>query len=490
MTIHLRNRRDSLRILRSSLLVAALAYGCGGGSDTPTTPGDRAIRVVAGAGQTDTINAALAQAVVVEVRNGSSRVATGVTVRFKGIVAQPLNLPSVFVSPISQQGFSDSASDVTDAQGRAKTLVHLGISIGTALLEVSVPELGLVDSVSFTIKPGAPSSLGVSPGDTSIAPGGSYQLRVALADMFRHPLSDITPSFSATGVTVSPTGQVTAPNAMTRGRIVVSVGELRYNVGVSVVPKLPMVVNRGNSVVLINADGTGATTLATSTNVAIALGPSSVAATPSVAYHEGGPCCDGSVWVVQPGIAPRLLLSGTTRPAGWARLSPDGLWVYFVRDMQSLWRAHLDGTGLDSLASFSWSSANAAPTISPDGGHVAIEDGNGVKIVDVTTRTSRTLSVTCPSPRYSPDGAFFACLGANAVFIVRIDGTGQRQVADLFNGDPDEISGVDWSPDGQWLLATTTYQGAVLVELSSGTVLPLTGLGSDLSQVREASFVR
>src|SRR3982751_2287473 len=94
------------------------------------------------------INAALAQAVVVEVRNGSSRVAAGVTVRFKGIVAQPLNLPSVFVSPISQQGFSDSASDVTDAQGRAKTLVHLGISIGTALLEVSVPELGLVDSVS------------------------------------------------------------------------------------------------------------------------------------------------------------------------------------------------------------------------------------------------------------------------------------------------------------------------------------------------------
>jgi WD40 repeat protein len=74
--------------------------------------------------------------------------------------------------------------------------------------------------------------------------------------------------------------------------------------------------------------------------------------------------------------------------------------------------------------------------------------------------------------------------------VVRTDGTGLRVVADLFRSDPDDVSGVDWSPDGKWLVTTTTYDGAVLVEVSSGTLIPLSALGIGFPQVGEASFVR
>jgi Tol biopolymer transport system component len=221
------------------------------------------------------------------------------------------------------------------------------------------------------------------------------------------------------------------------------------------------------------------------------LGPSSVPTTSSVVFYDDDPYTYGRLWVVQPGGTPRLLLSATTRSVGWERLSPDGTWVYFVRGWSSLWRVHLDGTGLDSLMAFSaMGGTNPTPTVSPDGGSVAVAENNGIKIFDVATRSSRVVPVTCGEARYSPDGAYFACLDALGLSVVRSDGTGQRHVADLFNVSPDMSSVVDWSPDGHWMLISTGYAGAILVEVSSGAIVPLTALGSDLTQVRDASFVR
>jgi Tol biopolymer transport system component len=194
------------------------------------------------------------------------------------------------------------------------------------------------------------------------------------------------------------------------------------------------------------------------------------------------------VWIVQPSGASRALLPGVTRPEGWPRLSPDGTWVYFVRDYKSLWRAHLDGTGLDSLTSFTAPRVYATPTISPDGRSVAIEDGTGLQVIDVATKASTKLSVPCAFPQYSPDGAFFACATLSDVSIMRTDGTGSRMVASLMTtGALDELSGVDWTPDGKWLLVMIGYRFPALVEVSSGAVLPLTGIGAAYFQ---PSFVR
>jgi hypothetical protein len=70
---------------------------------------------------------------------------------------------------------------------------------------------------------------------------------------------------------------------------------------------------------------------------------------------------------------------------------------------------------------------------------------------------------------------------------VRTDGTGQRIVASFAGfGAPDDLSGLDWSPDGKWILGVLGGK-SVLIEVSSGAVLPLTGLGPDAFQ---GSFVK
>jgi hypothetical protein len=471
--------RVSLRVSWFTLLVATVAYACGGGgSDAPTQPqsGGRGIRVVAGGGQSDTIFAVLPQALVVEIRDSTGALATGHTVRFSPLIHFGGSGPGVLVSPLEQRNFDTFASDVTDAQGRAKILVQMWYAAGAAQLEVAVPELGVADTLTYTVKPGAPAGFTISPRDTSVVPGGSYTLKVATKDRFENPIAAAVPTFSATGVSVSSTGQVTATSATVRARIVVSYQALSDSASVSVVPRLPMVITQSGGVVLINSDGTGATTLAATSDGS--LSPSSVAATPTVVFYRGDAWYSGKLWVVQPNGAPRLLLPLETRNEAWPRLSPDGAWVYFVRDIRSLWRVHLDGTGLDSLTDFTPPRVYSAPTISPDGRSVALEHGGtDVKIVDVATKASRTLPISCAFPSYSPDGAFFACVSLTNISVVKTDGTGQRVVISFaVFGGPDELSGVDWTPDGKWILAMLGGR-PTLIEVSSGAVLPLTGVG-------------
>ena len=162
--------RASHRILCCTFLTAGLTYACGGGSDTPTDPGGvRGIRVVAGGEQSDSVTSTLQQALVVEVRDSTGRIAKGVTVQFNRL--GPTNQAFVTVSSVATPNFLPTAADTTDAQGRASTLVRYGWLPGTALVEVAVPALGLFDTVSYTLMPGAPARVFVSPADTSIAIG-------------------------------------------------------------------------------------------------------------------------------------------------------------------------------------------------------------------------------------------------------------------------------------------------------------------------------
>lgn len=475
MTADLRRRRVSRYVLACTSLLAALAYGCGG-SDNPTTPsnGNGPVRAISGAGQTDTILAYLPQPLVVEIHDSTSRRAVGVTVRFKSL-ANHFIQAWLMLSPIGLDTFAEFDSGVTDALGHVAKRVRLGNRAGTALLEVSVPELGVVDTVAYTVKPGALKAVWMLPGDTTIAPGSTYTLRPYYVDQWNNPIAGVTPTYSASGVTISSSLQVTAGNAITRGRIIESYGQLTDTVYVTVAPRLPMVGNPGSSIELLNSDGSGRTRIAAAQQSSFS--PTAVSAAPSVAYYLGDPLSDARVWVVRPDSAPRLLLGASTHADAWPRLSPDGAWVYFIRDMTTLWRAKLDGTGLDSLTSFTPARIYRAPTISPDGRSVALEDGAGVQIVDVVTKATRTLAVPCSFPRYSPDGAFFACADQSSVSVVGTDGTGRRVVASLqAYGGPDDLSGLDWTPDGTWLLVKPRIKSAALVEVSSGTIVPLPGL--------------
>jgi len=483
------------RLAGGMMFVAALAYACGGsGSDSathptqptePTQPAQpsppavnlAALRIVSGTGQTDTIWAILPQPLAVEVHDSTGALVAGRRVRFEGI-----NL--VNFAPVGQQNFVNPLDVLTDAQGIARVGVRLGGGAGTAPLRVSVPGLGVPDlPVSFTVTRGGPARVVISPRDTAVPPGGSYALSVAITDQGGDTIPGLVPTFSATGVSVTATGQVTVPNTVPlREKIVVSYQNASDSAKVSVYPRLPMVYVRshvvndpkgpGKDVAFINTDGTGSTDVATTSDASLA--PSAVAATTSVVYYRGDPSADSKLWIVQPGGTPQLLLSGSTRADAWPRLSPDGTWVYFVRDAGSLWRVKLDGTGLDSLTSISTLRTYQAPTVSPDGRSVAIEDRNGLQIVDVTTKAARTLAVPCDYPSYSPDGTSFACTTGGDVSIMRSDGTGRRELA-IFSpyAALDSYSSLDWTPDGKWVLVMVRDQYAALVEVSTGQVMPL-----------------
>jgi len=487
--------RVAARFACGLLPIAALTYACGGsGTDRATPPTQpteptqptlptsppvnlAALRIVSGTGQTDTISAILPQPVVVEVHDSTGALAAGRRVRFTGI-------NNVNFAPFGQQNFGNPADVLTDAQGTAQMGVRLGGGAGSAYFLVSVVGLGVPDvPLTFTVTRGGPARVVISPRDTAVPPGGSYTLRVAITDRGGDTIPDLVPTFSATGVSVTSSGQVTVPNTTPlREKIVVSYQQASDSAKVSVYPRIPMVYSRshvvgdpkgpGDDVAFINTDGTGVSDVAITTDASLA--PTSVAATSSVVYYRGDPTTNSKLWIVQPGGTPQLLLSGSTRADAWPRLSPDGAWVYFVRDSSSLWRVKLDGTGLDSLTSLSTRRTYQAPTISPDGRSVAIEDGGGLQIIDVTTKAKRTLAVPCAYPSYSPDGAWFACTTLADVSVMRTDGTGRRVLATFpaYEG-LDGYSSLDWTPDGKWLLVMVEYAYAALIEVSSGKLMPL-----------------
>jgi Tol biopolymer transport system component len=96
----------------------------------------------------------------------------------------------------------------------------------------------------------------------------------------------------------------------------------------------------------------------------------------------------------------------------------------------------------------------------------------------VTTKAKRTLPITCTSPSYSPDGTSIACASPVDVFVMRTDGSGRRVVATFGEfGGQDGYSGTDWSPDGKWLLVTLPSYPE-LVEVATGTEIPLQALSN------------
>jgi hypothetical protein len=106
-----------------------------------------------------------------------------------------------------------------------------------------------------------------------------------------------------------------------------------------------------------------------------------------------------------------------------------------------------------------------------------------LKLVDLTNRTVRLVAPFCGSARYSPDGSKFACVTNGVVSVMNVDGTGQRL---LTAASYDDVSGVDWSADGEWLIATNRSTGPNLIKVSDATAFAMAALVG-YSQV---SFIR
>jgi len=460
------------RLLSAALLSIA---ACGGSADS-TEPRGSDIRVVAGAGVSDTVLAKPVQALVVEVLDGG-RPRPGLVVRFESLppadTARRLE-STVLTSNLAQDSFTKLTSDTTNAQGRASVIVQLGTVAGDAALRVSAPELGVSDTVHFSVRPGTAAKILMTVPDTLLKFGASYSIGAATADRYGNRRSDaVTFDSRSTLATVDQAGKVQAGEKTGRGFIVLTAGSAVDSARFTVIPlmSLTFVEEERTCCSYWLADGpSDGTSMRKRLLITQRAYPSPSPTSEAIAFQRVADLYE-RIFVIDPTNAQRDLLQGSIiEDARFARYSSDGTYIYFgARDgsRYAVWRVHPDGTGLELLVTTNF--VLAAPGISPDGKQIAYSDG-ALKVRDLATGSSVTIGASGAFPVFSPDGTRVAYLNGSGIVVVNSDGTSARSLTGAF---VQEDAGLAWLPDGEWLITRDYCCVPILVNASTGEVLQL-----------------
>ncbi len=151
--------------------------------------------------------------------------------------------------------------------------------------------------------------------------------------------------------------------------------------------------------------------------------------------------------------------------------SPDGkqiafsLGVYFRaedRPRAEVGLINADGTGFRSLVSND--ANNGFPSWSPDGGRIVYKKDGHLVVLTLATGASKNLTEPGPQrdnfPQWSPKGDWIMFTSDRdgdedfRLYLIRPDGTGLRKLTDS-PGDAHSI----WSPDGEWVVFSSARMG-------------------------------
>lgn len=460
-------------------LALVLSLQCSNSTGPGLSRGTPGVTVVRGGGQTDTVLAKLAQALVLQIRDTTGAVAVGEIVRFLSVPVdtQPYVLNSVSVAGLSNPFYGGFFAESTNSKGEASVLIQLGLVAGSGRVAVTVPQLGYQDTVSYTILPGSATHLVVTPRDTAVYVGGIAALHAYAADAEGNRRNDaITYQGLDAATTVTPSGLVTGASI---GRSLVLAKApspaVQDTARISVVPQGTIAAVGAafgfpaGSIVIVNLDGSGARAIPQSVGDNNYLqwspaGSSLIFFRPAYIGHEFSIDLSGTTTQLIPG--------GTFAEDNWGRYAANGSYIYF-RGAPGLgygyiYRVLPDGTGLDTVPG----PAGTWPAPSPDGARVVyVDNGSGLHVYTYATAADTALLIfQAAAPHWSPDGNWIAysncgCIGG--IELVKPDGTGQHLL-----GQETYDMAFDWSPDSQWLIG---YTGAnlELVQVSSGLRLPL-----------------
>ena len=445
--------------------------------------------------RTDTIDAEPSAIMVVEVSESGRRLSQDMTVRIAGI-SSPDNGLGMEMLPLDTSR-TVMGTVTVQTSGEVSFFVKFGRREGRAGLVVSVDALQFADTLWFEVLPGAPAHIRLKPGDTTIVVGGGFTQDALIIDRGGNELN-LRPVFASSdpALTVSPTGAVQGTSAARAGVSVTYAAQtvtLRETAMVSVVPygRIAQGIATGGTSV------TSAIAIRRSDGLVIKSFPTNLAPFQSGWSPDGlriyftgtdpGTATyrlfalnvgDGSVVPIVPSsVSP---LSGQF--LDWPASSQDGSWLYFSANKPgtgiSIWRIHPDGSGAEQLvASAGPGPGPSSPSPSPDGTRVAYVLGNDVKILTIATATTNTIHGTgADEVRWAPSGERLATRGGAGLYVVNSDGSGMTQIASN-NSLP---RGLDWSPDGRWILVTI---GSVptIVDPASGLMLPTPLYGAGLS---------
>lgn len=444
---------------------------------SPLTPG---LRVVRGDGVTDTILTTLDQTLVVEVRSETGAPVRGTWVRFDPVVRA--GQPDVYITSPSSTTFATVHEDSTNFQGRVAVRVKLGVHAGTAQLRLSAPLLGFQDTARYTILPGNPAQVVVTPGDTAVYGGASFQASATVLDAWGNLRTEQATFAAQTGVSVTSTGSVTAGPSIARASYTATVAGASGTGLVSIVPHATLIAYHVASypdvsrVVTFNLDGSEYHQIP---SISWLEAPTW---TPSgTRFAFGGSLQPGMNWLYTSDVSGNVQQLGTRGDSGltwvsWPVYSPDGQTLYFsgytTASQYSLWRADADGRNPHLLYADS-SGIAWRGSLSPDGTRLAFTAENPaiIRVYTIASGTVSSWSVRGHTPRWSPtsDSIAFATQWGGPIYLMNSDGTGVRQVS-APNRSYGETS-IAWSPDGVWLVA----RGAVLelINVTSGLTLAL-----------------
>jgi hypothetical protein len=475
----------------TTLLTVALVCACAGDVSGPgALTGSPGIRLVAGGGQSDTVDVVLAQALIVEVRDTLGRLAPNQVVRFE---TRPDTQASVGLAPITGQTFSSFVAETTSALGQAGVLIQLGTKAGIARLYLSVPAFAWADTATVTVGAGGPARVYGRPSDTTLSVGASFQLRSYVGDRHSNPRPDpVTYQALDTVATVSPAGLVTA-HAFGIGRILaIAAGVPSDTSRVGVVPAGTIAASTAAGLMIVNLDGSGYQVLPIATADYQGRYPSWLSAT-AIAAMDGRYYAQllrvGTNGTVQY-LVPK---ADTVVLEVWPQASRDGAWIYFGGLVPgystagvSIWRVQPTGAGLERVSPPNADgTGDTHPSPSPDGTKIAAATTRGggfaLAVIDVATKQLTPLNVPGLGPRWAPAGDSIAYLGGGSgseIWLVNANGSGARRVSPAGRS---YALGIDWSSDRRWIIARG-QTSLELIEVATAQFLLLAGLPGNPTQ--------
>ena len=493
--------RAHLRALPIFVLLVAAQASCGDNNSTGPqheSGGEPGINVVAGANATDTIDASPAQALRVIVRDEMGRILPGAVVRFSSVpIARPGGgtAPSVLVGDVSGVGAFTFIAETTSAAGVAMARVVMGQVAGAGAVAIAVPEAGLQDTARYNITPGAAYRAILPTADTTIMVGRTLSIAGRIEDRYGNLRTDaVRYELAGSGLTI--TGGAVSASAPARDAVVARSdlsSVIRDTVWVSVVPSVIIAARRGAKLMTASLDGTGLTEIPHVLN-ASDYGPEwhpdgqSLLAVlgsfgdPSSLYRVE---LDGAMQKV---IDPTASSSGHSSVPGVIRgfvYSPEAQWVYLsggncnynailyrLPVANPLAIERLSPTGVDECFEL----VNHWPSLSPDGARLTYENqtwnqsGYSVRVMTIATKAITQIVTGGQRPRWSPTGDLIAYWADKQIWVVRPDGSDARVISPAGRA---YVPGVQWSPDGQWVLArfepTQGWAGTTVALLNVGT---------------------